>query len=80
MLVATIRRRRVTLPMRICTYLATLQGPCHYTTIARRLHIARVATVGNTCVRMAHDGRLRWCGEGLYERVRPPQESRRRTP
>ena len=66
MLTAKLYRRRAPLPARILSYLSSCEAPCHFTVIASRLHIANATKVMQTCVRMAHDGRLRWCGEGMY--------------
>jgi hypothetical protein len=60
-------RRRLPLPERILACLTAVRGPCHYTTIAMRLHVRPATKVMQACVRMAHDGRLTWCGEGLYQ-------------
>ena len=51
--------------LRILTYLRRHKRPQHYRTIALYLH-DRPHAIVQACVRMAHDGRLRWVDDGTY--------------
>lgn len=53
-------------PLRILAYLTLRQAPAHYATIAKHLGYADPREVLRRCNRMAHDGTLHWCGEGMY--------------
>lgn len=57
----------VPLTVRILVYMHR-QGakPVHYRVIAERLDERNTRKVQATCVRLAHQGKLRWCGEGVY--------------
>jgi len=76
----TPTRHRTPLPLRITAYLRQAEEPQHYRLIAKHIKASHVAT-HRACYRMLHDGRLRWCGEGLYrlptvEEVTPCPPSR----
>jgi hypothetical protein len=69
----TPTRHRTPLPLRITAYLRQAEGPQHYRVIAKHIKAPFLAT-HRACYRMLHDGRLRWCGEGMY-RLPQPEEA-----
>ena len=73
MLISPIIRRQLPLTKRILLHLEHRGEPCHYTTMARVLH-APDHRVQQACWHMAQDGRLRWCGEGMYAISTPLQK------
>jgi hypothetical protein len=67
MIQATVRRRRVSVATRILTALqASGGGPLHYRRLAQRLHHPKPQYVLSVCLRLAHAGKLEWCGLGTY--------------
>jgi hypothetical protein len=61
----TTSRPRIPYTRRITAYLRRINRPQHYAVIARHIQVSPRATL-RVCYRMAHDGRLRWAGEGTY--------------
>lgn len=60
---------------KILRWLADHPGPHHYTTMAKGMRHRRIQSVLNGCVKLAHQGHLRWVSPGVY-RLAPETEHR----